>query len=73
MEQDDGANGQNVIANHKPQELKLGRTPVLAPGAIEELIAYRWPGNVRELENLIERAMILERDGPLQFNLRKKE
>ncbi|MCP4674688.1 MAG: sigma-54-dependent Fis family transcriptional regulator [Deltaproteobacteria bacterium] len=53
----------------KARELKLGQTPALATGAIEELMAYPWPGNVRELENLIERAMILCRDEPLQFNL----
>ncbi|MCG8531272.1 MAG: sigma 54-interacting transcriptional regulator [Desulfovibrionales bacterium] len=42
------------------------------PKITEELIAmlssHDWPGNVRELENLIERAMILHRDGPLRFD-----
>ncbi len=33
------------------------------------LLRYAWPGNVRELENLIERAMILYRDEPLQFEM----
>jgi transcriptional regulator with GAF, ATPase, and Fis domain len=28
---------------------------------------YRWPGNVRELKNIIERAVILSRCGPLRF------
>jgi DNA-binding NtrC family response regulator len=32
---------------------------MLAPSAVEELLAYRWPGNVRELQNCIERAVIL--------------
>ena len=32
---------------------------ILAPSAVEELVAYRWPGNVRELQNCIERAVIL--------------
>ncbi|MGD8440031.1 MAG: hypothetical protein PVG53_05820 [Holophagae bacterium] len=49
-------------------ELKLGETPRLAPGAIEQLITCSWPGNVRELENLVERAMILHRSGPLRFD-----
>jgi transcriptional regulator with GAF, ATPase, and Fis domain len=53
---------------HKAAELKLGETPRLAPGALEQLMAYSWPGNVRELENLVERAMILHRCEPLRFD-----
>ena len=53
----------------KARELKLEGRPELAPGAIDELLAYSWPGNVRELENLVERAMILYRDEPLRFSL----
>lgn len=53
----------------KARELKFGQTPVLAPFAIEDLMAYAWPGNVRELENVVERAMILHRDTPLEFDL----
>jgi len=34
--------------------------------ALERLQVYRWPGNVRELENIIERAVILSRDGRIQ-------
>ena len=30
------------------------------------LAAYHWPGNVRELENVIERAVILSRNGALR-------
>ena len=52
----------------KTKELKLKNTPNLAHGAIESLMAYNWPGNVRELENVIERAMILHRSGPLRFD-----
>ncbi|MEN6440558.1 MAG: sigma 54-interacting transcriptional regulator [Syntrophobacter sp.] len=53
--------------HRKSMELKLKEKPVLAPGAIDRLIAYDWPGNVRELENTIERALILHRTGPLSF------
>ncbi len=52
----------------KAGELKIGETPRLAPGAIDDLMAYDWPGNVRELENLLERAMILQHDGLLSFD-----
>jgi len=40
---------------------------VLAPGAIDRLIAYDWPGNVRELENMVERALIQHRGGVVSF------
>ena len=35
-----------------------------AGGAWRMLEQYRWPGNVRELRNAIERAMLLDRQGP---------
>jgi DNA-binding NtrC family response regulator len=50
------------------RELKWRQTPTLARGALETLRAYDWPGNVRELENVVERAMILQRDQPLRFD-----
>ncbi len=53
--------------DRKSMELKLTERPVLAPDAIERLIAYDWPGNVRELENMIERALIQHRGGVLSF------
>jgi len=33
------------------------------PDAMESLKQYAWPGNVRELENLVERLVVLSRDG----------
>ena len=44
-------------------------TPILTPAHVQELVSYPWPGNVRELQNVIERAVILARDGTLQFGL----
>jgi transcriptional regulator with GAF, ATPase, and Fis domain len=32
---------------------------------------YSWPGNIRELQNLVERSVILSRDGVLQNPLHK--
>ncbi|MEK9855141.1 MAG: sigma 54-interacting transcriptional regulator [Rhodobiaceae bacterium] len=37
--------------------------PWLADDAIEALRRYGWPGNVRELENVLQRALVLARDG----------
>ena len=49
---------------------KLGiKTPGLKQRHIIELQNYAWPGNIRELQNVIERAMILAKNGPLIFHL----
>ena len=57
----------NYFIERKAKDLKIGDTPRLAPGAMDVLAAYDWPGNVRELENVVERAMILNRDEPIRF------
>jgi len=59
----------NHLVHRKSRELKIADAPQLAPGAMDDLMAYGWPGNVRELENVLERAMILHhRGGPLTFD-----
>ena len=53
---------------------RMGKTIHSIP---EETMAsfqsYWWPGNIRELQNLVERAVILSRDGILPNPLHKKQ
>ncbi len=45
---------------------KMGKRITCIPiETLSALIAYPWPGNVRELQNLIERAVILSKNGVL--------
>lgn len=37
----------------------------IPPEIMDAFTAYSWPGNVRELQNLVERAVILSKDGNL--------
>jgi PAS domain S-box-containing protein len=39
----------------------------LSPDGLRRLRSYHWPGNVRELENIIERAIIISRNGQLDL------
>ncbi len=36
--------------------------------ALDALSNYSWPGNVRELENVVERAVVLDKDGVIDIN-----
>ena len=46
---------------------KLGTASTIHPEALKALEGYNWKGNVRELENVIERAVILARDGSIEL------
>jgi formate hydrogenlyase transcriptional activator len=39
----------------------------LASSSIDLLLKYHWPGNIRELKHVIERAVILSKDGQLEL------
>lgn len=52
----------------KVRELKLPHIPEAVPGSVDILMSYEWPGNVRELSNIVERAIILNPAGPLDFS-----
>jgi DNA-binding NtrC family response regulator len=54
--------------------MRLNRAePRLTQANVKQLQAYHWPGNIRELQNVIERAIIISRDGRLEFDLPKME
>jgi transcriptional regulator with GAF, ATPase, and Fis domain len=60
------------IATHfvKLAARRLNRPlPRITPATLTQLSEQEWPGNVRELQNAVERAVILSRGGPLEFNL----
>lgn len=45
-------------------EERMSKAPLtILPETYEILLNYPWPGNVRELQNMIERAVVLARDG----------
>jgi transcriptional regulator with GAF, ATPase, and Fis domain len=49
---------------------RLNRPKVeMTSDQIKQLQRYDWPGNIRELQNVIERAVILSRDGVLRLDL----
>jgi transcriptional regulator with GAF, ATPase, and Fis domain len=49
---------------------RLGVPPaVITRQHLDALRRYSWPGNIRELQNVIERAVILSRGGPLRLDL----
>lgn len=52
----------------KTKRLKLCALPHLASEALPALSDHSWPGNVRELENLVERALITDPEGPIYLD-----
>jgi transcriptional regulator with GAF, ATPase, and Fis domain len=60
----------SLLAEHFVQAAarRLHREPPrLGEEALRQLVTRDWPGNIRQLENVIERAVILARDGQLRF------
>jgi len=54
-----------LLAEHFLREMRYAH-PKLPALALDALRAHDWPGNVRELRNVVERATILARGGPLE-------
>ncbi len=41
------------------------RVSEIHPATLERLMSYTWPGNIRELRNILERSVIMAREGAL--------
>jgi two-component system NtrC family response regulator len=54
-----------LLVDHFIRKHAGGRDVRFTAGTMELLKRFSWPGNVRELENVVERALILEKDGDL--------
>src|SRR5277367_6014489 len=65
-----------VLVNHfvKLFSRRMGKqVDSIPPETMAAFQWYSWPGNIRELQNLVERAVILSRDGVLPNPLQKKQ
>jgi transcriptional regulator with GAF, ATPase, and Fis domain len=51
---------------------RMGKQVDIPPETMAAFQWYSWPGNIRELQNLVERAVILSRDGVLPNPLHKR-
>lgn len=57
-----------LLAHHFLQSIRRAPgapPPPLSPAALHALQGYSWPGNVRELFNVVQRAAVLSRGGPI--------
>ncbi len=52
-----------LLIHHFLRKYSPAKEVDLSPEALKLLTTYRWPGNVRELENVIERSVLLAREG----------
>jgi DNA-binding NtrC family response regulator len=52
-----------LLAQHFLRHMAGPSAPVLTPDAIALMQDYAWPGNIRELRNVMERVVLLARDG----------
>jgi transcriptional regulator with GAF, ATPase, and Fis domain len=58
----------NYFLSKKSMSFGIHPVPAVTRASLEQLEQHSWPGNVRELENVVERALIQHRYGPLAFD-----
>ena len=52
----------------KSREMNLERIPEISEKEFKKKKKYPWPGNIREMENIIERSIILHKEGIFEFD-----
>jgi DNA-binding NtrC family response regulator len=59
-----------LLVEHFLQSMnrRFDRTVVLDDAALHLMTSYAWPGNVREMENLLERLVVLNRNGTITIS-----
>lgn len=55
-----------LLLSHFTRKFSPNANVELSPDAMKLLTSYQWPGNVRELENVVERAVLLARQGTIE-------
>lgn len=61
-----------LLADHFIRKFEKSNRKIITrvdPGFMSAIESYPWPGNVRELENLLERAVVLSREGLIDTSL----
>lgn len=59
----------NYFVEKKSKEFGINPVPRITEKVLSQAMQQSWPGNVRELENVIERSLILHRQGFLDFHI----
>lgn len=59
----------HLFINKKAKLLRINEPPLLSNNSLPKLLEYDWPGNIRELENLVERALVISSENPMQLHL----
>ncbi len=54
-----------VFVDRASCQMGLKPPPEIAPEAVQRLLEHTWPGNIRELRNVMDRAVLLCRDGTI--------
>ncbi len=58
----------HYFINRRAKRLGLRSTLQVAKASLPAMYDYPWPGNIRELENLVDRALVIDSENPVQLH-----